>query len=82
MWTPNQTKSYPWATTIGAKSGTKIKMIAIESITHPKTKKTKRMQQINEMPSNPVDCTIAKTPIAKPDMVKSFDNISAPKRTV
>ena len=55
--TPNQTKSYPWATTIGAKSGTKIKMIAIESITHPKTKKTKRMQQINAMPSSPVDCT-------------------------
>jgi hypothetical protein len=37
---PNQTRSNPCDTTMGAKSGTKIRMIAIEPITQPSIGKT------------------------------------------
>ena len=55
----------------------KIKIIAMDSMTQPKIKNTSSSAQTKGRPSNPVDLTSAKTPVARPDIVKSYDSISA-----
>ena len=78
---PNQTRSKPCAATTGANSGTKIRMIAIESITQPSTRNTARIAKTSETLSSPVDCARPSIPAANPDNVSSFESISAPKST-